>query len=227
MVLCSSRSCSTTQTQLCFGKLLPQVPLSHLHVPSMAWGPARPPHQGCSSKRCHQLPSPAPQGRPSLLRGTVRAHIHPEQHGMGLSTWGAAPQSRYAWYQLWASLLYLIHGFISSVALSRPRLYLVRGFISSVALSHLGFPQASSPGLEELSRGCETSPVSAAKGGGCQEVPVPCREPFPPKHRAAFVLAARRINPLRVLLFSRLTPKKRSSDIGLAKRGPQPRAPPA
>lgn len=135
MVLCSSRSCSTTQTQLCFGKLLPQVPLSHLHVPSMAWGPARPPHQGCSSKRCHQLPSPAPQGLPSLLRGTVRAHIHPEQHGMGLSTWGAAPQSRYAWYQLWASLLYLIHGFISSVALSRPRLYLVRGFISSVALS--------------------------------------------------------------------------------------------
>lgn len=70
--------------------------------------------------------------------------------------------------------LYLVHGFISYVALSVPWLYLVHGFISSVALSHLGFPQASSHGLEELSWGSETSPASAAKGGGCQEVPVPC-----------------------------------------------------
>lgn len=93
----------------------------------------------------------APRGLPSLFRGTARGHIHPEQHGMGLSTWGAAPQPRCAWYQVWASLLYLIHGFISSVALSHPQLYFICGVISSVALSHLGFPQASSHGLEELS----------------------------------------------------------------------------
>lgn len=67
----------TTQPQLCFGKLLPQAPLSHLHIPSTAWGPSQPPHQGCSSKRCQQLLlegcpacSEAPRGVTSILNST-------------------------------------------------------------------------------------------------------------------------------------------------------------